>query len=123
MEHKIKVGITQGDINRVGYEVILKTLSDPHIVELCTPVVYGSAKVAAYHRKALDIPAVNFNIISDASAADENKVNLITCVDDDVKAEIGKVFAKVLEHAGVYKRNENGMNAFLHFAQYVNEIK
>ena len=50
MEHKIKVGITQGDINGVGYEVILKTLSDPHIVELCTPVVYGSAKVAAYHR-------------------------------------------------------------------------
>ena len=43
MEHKIKVGITQGDINGVGYEVILKTLSDPHIVELCTPVVYGSA--------------------------------------------------------------------------------
>ena len=93
MEHKIKVGITQGDINGVGYEVILKTLSDPHIVELCTPVVYGSAKVAAYHRKALDIPAVNFNIISDASAADENKVNLITCVDDDVKVEIGKATA------------------------------
>ena len=93
MEHKIKVGITQGDINGVGYEVILKTLSDPHIVELCTPVVYGSAKVAAYHRKALDIPAVNFNIITDASAADENKVNLITCVDDDVKVEIGKATA------------------------------
>ena len=93
MECKIKVGITQGDINGVGYEVILKTLSDPHIVELCTPVVYGSAKVAAYHRKALDIPAVNFNIISDASAADENKVNLITCVDDDVKVEIGKATA------------------------------
>ena len=86
MEHKIKVGITQGDINGVGYEVILKTLSDPHIVEL-------SARVAAYHRKALDIPAVNFNIISDASAADENKVNLITCVDDDVKVEIGKATA------------------------------
>ena len=93
MKCKIKVGITQGDINGVGYEVILKTLSDPHIVELCTPVVYGSAKVAAYHRKALDIPAVNFNIISDASAADENKVNLITCVDDDVKVEIGKATA------------------------------
>ena len=90
MEHKIKVGITQGDINGVGYEVILKTLSDPHILEICTPVVYGSAKVAAYHRKALDMPAVNFNIIADAAAADDNKVNLITCVDDDVKVEIGR---------------------------------
>ena len=60
MECKIKVGITQGDINGVGYEVILKTLSDPHIVELCTPVVYGSAKVAAYHRKGrLLMPLLN----------------------------------------------------------------
>ena len=93
MEHKIKVGITQGDINGVGYEVILKTLSDPHILEICTPVVYGSAKVAAYHRKALDIPAVNFNIVADASMADANKINLITCVDDEVKVEIGKATA------------------------------
>lgn len=44
-------------------------------------------------------------------------------IEEILKAEIGKVFAKVLEHAGVYKRNENGMKAFLHFAQYVNEIK
>ncbi len=93
MEHKIKVGITQGDINGVGYEVILKTFSDPHMVEICTPVIYGSAKVAAYHRKALDMPAVNFNMITDASAAEENKVNLITCVDDEVKVEIGHATA------------------------------
>ena len=52
MEHKLKIGITHGDINGVGYEVILKTLSDPRIVELCTPVVYGSYKVAADPRKA-----------------------------------------------------------------------
>ncbi len=93
MEHKIKVGITHGDINGVGYEVILKTLADPYIVEMCTPVVYGSAKVAAYHRKALDLPAINFNIITDASAAEEGKVNLITCVDDEVKVEIGRATA------------------------------
>ena len=62
-ERKIKVGITHGDINGIGYEVILKTLLDPRITEICTPVVYGSSKVAAYHRKALDLPAINFNII------------------------------------------------------------
>ena len=45
--HKIKVGITQGDINGIGYEVILKTLSDSRITEMCTPVVYGSPKVMA----------------------------------------------------------------------------
>ena len=58
--YKVRVGITQGDINGIGYEVILKTLSDPRIVEVCTPIVYGSPKVAAYHRKALDLPSLNF---------------------------------------------------------------
>ena len=52
---KIRVGITHGDINGVGYEVILKTFAEPEMMELCTPVVYGSPKVAAYHRKAMDI--------------------------------------------------------------------
>ena len=60
-ERKIKVGITHGDINGVGYEVILKTFSDPLMLELCTPIVYGSPKVAAYHRKAMDI-STNFRI-------------------------------------------------------------
>ena len=56
-ENKIRIGITQGDINGVGYEVILKTFSDPTMLELCTPIIYGSPKVAAYHRKALDVQA------------------------------------------------------------------
>ena len=51
-ERKIIVGITHGDINGVGYEVILKAFSDPTMLDLCTPVIYGSPKVAAYHRKA-----------------------------------------------------------------------
>ena len=55
--NKIRVGITHGDINGVGYEVILKTFADPTMLELCTPIIYGSPKVAAYHRKAMDIQA------------------------------------------------------------------
>ena len=57
--YKIRVGITHGDINGVGYEVILKTFSDPTMLELCTPIIYGSPKVAAYHRKALDLPTIS----------------------------------------------------------------
>ena len=53
-DNKIRIGITQGDINGVGYEVILKTFSDPTMLELCTPIIYGSPKVAAYHRKGPD---------------------------------------------------------------------
>ena len=54
-DNKIRVGITQGDINGVGYEVILKTFSDPVMLELCTPIIYGSPKVAAYHLSLIHI--------------------------------------------------------------------
>ena len=89
-ERLIKVGITHGDINGIGYEVMLKTLSDARIAELCTPVIYGSAKIAAYHRKALDLPAINLNIIAQAEEAGENRVNIINCVDDDTKVELSR---------------------------------
>ena len=52
---RIKLGITHGDINGISYEIILNTLSDPRILEICTPIVYGSAKVAAYHKKTLNL--------------------------------------------------------------------
>ena len=59
-ERLIKVGITHGDINGIGYEVILKTFSDTRMAELCTPIIYGSSKIAAYHRKALELPPVSY---------------------------------------------------------------
>ena len=77
-ERKIIVGITHGDINGVGYEVILKAFSDPTMLDLCTPVIYGSPKVAAYHRKAMDIQT-NFSIINSASEAQEGRVNIVNC--------------------------------------------
>ena len=60
MENKIKLGITHGDINGIGYEVIIKTLSDKRINDLCIPIVYGSPKLAAYHRKAINFE--NFSL-------------------------------------------------------------
>lgn len=89
-DYKVKVGITQGDINGVGYEVILKTLSDPRIAEICTPIIYGSSKIAAYHRKALDLPAINFNIINSADSALALKYNIINCIDEETKVELSK---------------------------------
>lgn len=89
-DYKVRVGITQGDINGIGYEVILKTLSDPRISELCTPVIYGSAKIAAYHRKALDLPPVNLNIVNSADLAIALKSNIINCVDEEAKVEFSK---------------------------------
>lgn len=94
-KNKIRVGITQGDINGVGYEVIFKTFSDPTMLELCTPIIYGSPKVAAYHRKAMDLPA-NFSIINTASEAMPNRLSVVNCADDEIKVE----FAKPAEEAG-----------------------
>ena len=86
---KIKVGITHGDINGVGYEVILKSFSDPTMLELCTPIVYGSPKVATYHRKAMDIPT-NFSIISVAEDAQDGRLNILSCTEDELKVELTK---------------------------------
>lgn len=87
---KIRVGITQGDINGIGYEVIIKTLMDPRMDEMCTSIVYGSPKVAAYHRKALNIENFSFNQIKDASEANPKRPNIVNCMDENVRVELGK---------------------------------
>lgn len=88
-EKKIRVAITHGDTNSIGYEIIFKVFADPAILELCTPIIYGSPKVAAYHRKAMDLQA-NFTIIGSAEEAHDGKVNLLTTFDDEVKVEMGQ---------------------------------
>ncbi|MFA9392810.1 MAG: 4-hydroxythreonine-4-phosphate dehydrogenase PdxA [Prolixibacteraceae bacterium] len=88
--NKIRVGITQGDINGIGYEVIIKALTDPRMLEICTPIVYGSPKVAAYHKKVLNADTFNFYQIRSAIEADVNKVNIINCCDENVRVELGK---------------------------------
>ncbi|MDR0940104.1 MAG: 4-hydroxythreonine-4-phosphate dehydrogenase PdxA [Mediterranea sp.] len=93
-ERKIKIGITQGDVNGVGYEIILKTFADPTMLEICTPVVYGSPKVAAYHRKALDLPT-NFSIVHSASEAGHGRLNVVNCSDEEIKVEFGKADPEV----------------------------
>jgi len=87
---KIIAGISQGDINGIGYEVIMKTLMDAEINENCIPVIYGSPKVAAYHRKALNINNVSFNNIRSTEEANSQKANLINCLDDNVRVELGR---------------------------------
>lgn len=86
---KIRIGITHGDINGVGYEVILKTFSEPTMLELCTPIVYGSPKVAVYHRKALELQT-NFSIINNAGEAQDDRLNILNCTEDELKVELAK---------------------------------
>lgn len=86
---KIKIGITQGDVNGIGYEVILKAFENPAILELCTPIVYGSPKVMTYHRKALELET-SFSIVNSAADAVPGRLNVVNCNDDEVKVEMGK---------------------------------
>jgi len=88
--NKIKVGITHGDINGISYEVIIKSLADSRILEMCTPIVYGSPKVAAYHRKTLDAEIFSFNHIQNAKEANSKRINIINCVDEEIRVELGK---------------------------------
>ena len=90
MEKKIVIGITHGDINGIGYEIIIKTLADNRVEEMFTPVIYGSSKVAAFHRKNMDIPNLNLNVIASAKEIHPNRINIINCVSDDVKVEVGQ---------------------------------
>jgi 4-hydroxythreonine-4-phosphate dehydrogenase len=89
-EHRIKIGITQGDINGISYEVILKTLMDNRVYDNCTPILYGSPKVVAYHRKALNLANFTFNQIRNADEAVYKRPNLINVLDDNVRVELGK---------------------------------
>ena len=85
---KIRVAITQGDTNGIGYELIFKAFAGTEILDLCTPIIYGSPKIATYHDNALDLNS-KFTIINDASEARDGRVNLLAVFDDDVKVELG----------------------------------
>jgi len=86
---KIRVAITHGDTNGIGYEVILRAFEDPMMLDMCTPIIYGSPKAAAFHRKALDIET-QYTIINDAAEAKDGRVNLLTTFDEEVKVDFGQ---------------------------------
>lgn len=87
---KIKVGISQGDVNGVGYEVILKTFANEDMFQLCVPVLFGSPKVMAYYKKSIE-GAPNFNVIDRPEKARDNQLNIVDCLGDkEIKIEPGK---------------------------------
>ena len=85
------VGITQGDGNGIGYEVIIKSLSDVRMLESFTPVIYGSSKIFGFYKKLLhNIDNIDTYVISDIKEAKPKKVNIVNCLPDNVFVEPGK---------------------------------
>ena len=91
MSMRLKIGITQGDTNGVGWEVILKIFSDNRLTELFTPVIYGSGAAAAYYQKRLnDIEPVKFVVVDSAERAQQGRVNLVECGAKELSVTPGK---------------------------------
>ncbi|MCQ2344465.1 MAG: 4-hydroxythreonine-4-phosphate dehydrogenase PdxA [Paludibacteraceae bacterium] len=107
---KYKIGITQGDINGIGYEVMLKALTDPHIMDICTPVIYGSAKAAAFHKKAFAVDSYTISVSRSIDDINPNKVNIINTSDEEPKVEFGTPSA------------QSGMSAFTALQAATNDL-
>ena len=88
---KITVGITPGDGNGIGYEVIIKSLADARILSSFTPVIYGSSKIFGFYRKLLhNIDQLDTNVISSARDAHDKRLNIVNCLPDNVFVEPGQ---------------------------------
>ncbi|RCS26375.1 4-hydroxythreonine-4-phosphate dehydrogenase PdxA [Polaribacter sp. WD7] len=86
---KIIVGISIGDLNGIGVEVILKTFQDKRMLEFCTPVIFGSTKVVTQHKKALNLE-VPVHGITSLQQLNHNKINILNIWKEDVAVELGK---------------------------------
>jgi len=87
---KIKVGISIGDINGIGLETIIKTFSDNRMMDFCTPIIFGSIKIAAIHRKAIEIQDFSFNIINNIKDVNPKRANLLNICDKDIEINFGE---------------------------------
>ncbi len=91
MDNKLKVGISIGDINGIGLEVIIKALNHETITNLCTPVIYGSSKVVSYHKNIVELESFHFSTASDASRVKRGAINVVNCWHDNVNITLGQL--------------------------------
>lgn len=86
----LKIGITIGDINGVGPEVIIKALANQKVLKSFTPVIYGSYKVLSYHKNIVKDVNISFHSVNNAKQAIPGKINLVNCWEDNVNITLGK---------------------------------
>lgn len=89
MHNNIRVGITHGDYNGIGYEVIVKALADEEITELCTPVIFGSSELLNQARKDLHLETFRYTIARTSADAQRGKINVVDIVPRGIEATPG----------------------------------
>lgn len=89
-EGRIRVGVSIGDVNGIGPEVIIKTFLDSRMLQVCTPIIYGSGKVISHYRKLMNAQEFNYNTIRAITEQIPRKLNLINCWEEEIKVEPGK---------------------------------
>ena len=108
---KLNVGITIGDTNGIGIEVVMKAVGVPEMMEFCTPVIYGSSKIVSYHRNACNLPGFQINHTKSAEFLKDNMPNLVECINQDIKVELGQ------------PSKQAGMASFLALEAAVRDLK
>jgi len=89
-ERKPRIGITIGDINGIGPEVVIKALKNSKMMDFITPVVYGSTKTMSYYKKALDIEEFNYSQVKEDGSLQPKKVNVVNCWEETLEINPGQ---------------------------------
>ena len=89
IDKKPTIGFSCGDINGIGIELIIKTLSDSRIIDICTPVVFANNKVINFYRKSLADVNINSSILKDSSRVNPKQVNVFNCWEEDIAVTPG----------------------------------
>ena len=97
-EEKIKLGISIGDLNGIGGELVIKTFEDSRMLEFCTPIIYASVKTLSFLKKHFE-STLDFNSIQRAEQALDSKVNVVTVWSDDVRINFGEEDLKIGSYA------------------------
>ena len=108
---RLKVGITIGDTNGIGIEVVMKAIGVPEMMDLCIPVIYGSSKVVSYHRNACNLPGFQINHTKSAQNLKDSMPNLVECIDQEIKIELG------------HPSKQAGLASFLSLEAAVRDLK
>ena len=88
-QHKVRVGISIGDFNGIGPEIIMKALKDKAITDFFTPIIFGSGKLFTYQKNIFKLQQLNFNYITDATQAQGDKINMLNLTKENVNVDLG----------------------------------